>query len=126
MSFNKPNSAGLTIWQKREAPENVRPQNSNSMAPKGPPNFFFVPCFSVSARGPKESKVPRKHQAPKFKNRGPKERSSQRFFVPCFSTGSKKRGAPKSPRPPKANPKIKKCVAPMFKKRGSKSKAVKK
>jgi hypothetical protein len=37
-------------------PKNARPQNLKSEAPsiKLGPNVFFVPCFSVSTRGPKE------------------------------------------------------------------------
>ena len=48
----------------------------------GPQTVFFVPCFIVSARGPKEPKVRKKRQAPKFKNRGPKERGPKRFLFP--------------------------------------------
>ena len=39
-------------------PENSRPQKID------PKRFLFVPCFSVSARGPKEPKVPRKRYRP--------------------------------------------------------------
>ena len=54
----RPISALVRDPKELKPPENARPQK-----------VFFVPCFSVSARGPKEPKVPRKRQAPKFKNR---------------------------------------------------------
>ena len=56
-------------------------QNLKSEAPKsGAPNVF-PPVFSVSARGPKEPKVPRKmSKTSKFKNLDPKERGPKRFF----------------------------------------------
>jgi hypothetical protein len=69
---------------------------------QGPKRFSLFP---VSARDPKEPKVPRKRQAPKFKNRSRNEWGPKRFFVPCFSAGSKQRGAPKSPRPQKRSSK---------------------
>ena len=53
---------------------------------------FFVPCFGVGLKqcasaGPQGAQVPRKREAPnKIEN---------------VSVGSKQRGAPKSPRPPK-------------------------
>jgi hypothetical protein len=88
-------------------PENSRPQNI------GPICFLFVPCFSVSARGAKEPKVPiKRYKPPRFKNRGPKVRGPKRYFFPCFSAGSKQRGALKSPRPPKAKPQTKKTARP--------------
>ena len=60
-------------------PENSRPQKID------PKRFLFVPCFSVSARGPKEPKVPRKrYRPPKFKNGGPKARGPKRFFCSLF------------------------------------------
>jgi hypothetical protein len=60
-------------------PENLRPQKI------GPKRFLFVPCFSVSARGPKEPKVPRKrYRPPKFKNGGPKVWGNKRFFCSLF------------------------------------------
>jgi hypothetical protein len=60
-------------------PENSRAQNI------GPKCFLFVPCFSVSARGPKEPKVPRKrYRPPRFKNRGPKVRGPKRSFCSLF------------------------------------------
>ena len=46
------------------------------------PNGFFVPCFSVSAWGPKEPKVLRKHQDPKFKNRQSQIAGPETVF--CF------------------------------------------
>ena len=85
----------------------------------GPQTVFFVPCFIVSARGPKEPKVRKKRQAPKLKNRGPKERGPKRFFVPCFNAGLKQCADPKSPRPPKAKLQNKERGVPKFKKRGS-------
>jgi hypothetical protein len=60
-------------------PENSRPQKID------PKRFLFVPCFSVSAWGLKEPKVPRKRYRPsKFKNGGPKVRGSKRFFCSLF------------------------------------------
>jgi hypothetical protein len=38
-------------------PENARPQNLKARPHQAGPKLFFVPCFSVSARGPKEPKV---------------------------------------------------------------------
>jgi hypothetical protein len=44
-------------------PENVRPQNLKSEAPKsGVPNGFFVPCFSA---GPQTAQVHQKTRGPK-------------------------------------------------------------
>ena len=83
-------SAGLTIWQKRHMPRAPRfwgPRaysllffphffcsmfqcETQTVRHQAGPRWFFL--FHVSARGPKELKVPRKRMAPKFKNRGPK------------------------------------------------------
>jgi hypothetical protein len=100
--------------------------------------FFLNFLFPVSARGPnsaqvrgpKEPKSPRKFEAPKnvpkrvffpvlvFQRGAPKSPGKvlrKRYspqnclkIVPCFSAGSKQRGVPKSPRPPKAKPQTKK------------------
>ena len=127
------------------SPENVRPQNLKSEAPKsGAPNGFFVLCFSagaqtaqvpqktrgparpknlkregpkgilfpavsVSARDPKEPMVPRKLEAPKFKNRGPKERGPKWFFRSLFQRGIQTAWAPIGPN---AKPNIKKMRGP--------------
>ena len=83
-------------------PENSRPQKFD------PKRFLFVPCFSVSARGPKEPRSPENVIGPQnLKMEAPND-----FFVPYFSAGSKQRGALKSPRPPKAKPQTKKNARP--------------
>ena len=105
-------SAGLTIWQKRHMPAllgarahsllffpnflfPVSARAPKSGAPNVPP-----PVFSVSARGPKEPKVPRKmSKTSKFKNLDPKERGPKRGFFLClalsFKRGSKSRATNK-------------------------------
>ena len=84
--------------------------------------FFLNFLFSVSARGPnsapergpKESKPPRKLEAPK-------NRPQSFLFVPCFSVSARgpkerkvprKRGALNSLRLPKAKPQTKKTARP--------------
>jgi hypothetical protein len=101
-------------------PKSLSPPENSRLQKIDPKRFLFVPCFSVSARGPKERKVPRKrYRPPKFKNGDPK-----RFFVPCFSAGSKQRGALKSLRLPKAKPQTKNNARPQsLKRRGSKSRS---
>ena len=80
------------------------------------PKRFFVPCFSVSAWGPKESMQARSSENVRPQNlkiEVPNSRTRNGFFVSCFSAGSKQRGAPKSPkRPLKAKPPNKKHEAP--------------
>ena len=79
VSARGPNSAPERAPKSLSPPENSRPQKID------PKRFLFVPCFSVSARGPKEAKVPRKrYRLPKFKNGGPKVRDHKRFFCSLF------------------------------------------
>jgi hypothetical protein len=72
------------------ATENARPKNLKREGPKG----ILFPAVSVSARGPKEPMVPRKLEAPKFKNRGPKERGPKWFFRSLFQRGIQTAWAP--------------------------------
>jgi hypothetical protein len=63
------------------------------------PKFLFPVSSrgpnSAPVRDPKESKFPRKREAPNFKKRGPKERGPKRFFRSLLQCG-----APKSPTVP--------------------------
>jgi hypothetical protein len=89
-----------------KSPENSRPQKID------PKRFLFVPCFSVSARGPKERKVPRKrYRPPNLKMEAPNDFL---FLVLARS--------PKESKAPKAKPQTKKNARPQsLKRRGSKS-----
>ena len=96
-------------------PENVRPQNLKSEAPKsGAPNGFF-PCFSVfsvSAYSVFQHGAPKSPEYVRPQNlkiEAPQTGASNRFFLPCFkqtAQGHKIQTARghKSPRPPKAKP----------------------
>ena len=87
------------------ATENARPKNLKREGPKG----ILFPAVSVSARGPKEPMVPRKLEAPKFKNRGTKERGPKWFFRSLFQRGIQTAWAPIGPN---AKPNIKKMRGP--------------
>jgi hypothetical protein len=76
------------------SPENVRPQNLKSGAPKsGAPNGFFVPCFNA---GPKQPKYHRKLEAKNLalgtscqslKSEAPNSGPQTKFFVPTLGKG---------------------------------------
>ena len=59
---------GAQTVRQSGAPKSLGPPENSWPQKIDPKRFLFVPCFSVSARGPKERKVPRKrYRPPKFK-----------------------------------------------------------
>jgi hypothetical protein len=93
-------------------PENVRPQNLKSKAPKSGAQNGFFPCFSVSAYSVFQRGAPKSPEYVRpqdIKIEAPQSGASNGFFLPCFKQTARGHKiqtarAHKSPRPPKAKP----------------------
>ena len=110
LSVRDPNSAPVRghkgAIKSSNPPENARAIKFKKRGPiKLGPNVF-VPCFSVSARGPKEPKVLRKSQAPKFK------KPETGFLFPVSAQDPNSAGPQRVQGPQKRSPQIKKNTRP--------------
>jgi hypothetical protein len=74
---------GAQTVRQSGAPKSLSPPENGSRPQKiDSKRFIFVPCFSVSARGPKEPKVLRKrYRPPKFKKWRPQSAGLQTIFL---------------------------------------------
>ena len=110
LSVRDPNSAPVRghkgAIKSSNPPENARAIKFKKRGPiKLGPNVF-VSCFSVSARGPKEPKVLRKSQAPKFK------KPETGFLFPVSAQDPNSAGPQRVQGPQKRSPQIKKTRGP--------------